>query len=185
MTTNRKSQQTETPSAPGGRQRFESIVVALDGSAEAEAALPYVESIAQAFGSRLTLVCALVPVDETPQGAVAVIEGDTEPGLFDSMYQTEDQVDREDTSYLETVKQRLSALGLDVECREPQMRPAEAIVEVARQTHAGLIAMATQAHGGFRRKLLGSITDEVVHTASCPLLLVGPDTAGDHADGGR
>ena len=59
-------------------------------------------------------------------------------------------------------------------------RPAEEIVRVARSRD--LIAMATHGRGALSRGLLGSVTDEVVHTSSLPTLTVRPDRAMVYED---
>ena len=47
-----------------------------------------------------------------------------------------------------------------------------AIVEVAEELGAGLIAMGSRGQGGVRRALLGSVSDSVVRHAHCPVLVV-------------
>lgn len=154
---------------------FEQIVVALDGSKEAEAILPYVEPIARAFNSHLTFVCALVPVDDTVSGKIALTEGGMAMGMFEAMYEVNDALDIEDESYLAKVRKQWAARGFDVEYREPQMRADLAIVETAREKGADLIAMATHGRTGIGRTILGSVTDEVVRTAPCAVMVIRPE----------
>ena len=47
-----------------------------------------------------------------------------------------------------------------------------AIVEVAEELGAGLIAMGSRGQGGVQRALLGSVSDSVVRHAHCPVLVV-------------
>ena len=47
-----------------------------------------------------------------------------------------------------------------------------AIVVVAEELGAGLIAMGSRGQGGVRRALLGSVSDSVVRHAHCPVLVV-------------
>ena len=49
---------------PGGRATYDRIIIALDGSTLAEQILPYVEALAEKFGSTLTLVRAMMPVEQ-------------------------------------------------------------------------------------------------------------------------
>lgn len=51
---------------------------------------------------------------------------------------------------------------------------APTIVAYAEQAHADLIVMGTHGRRGLRRLLLGSVTEEVVSTAGCPVLTVHP-----------
>ncbi len=48
----------------------------------------------------------------------------------------------------------------------------EGILQVAREIDADMIAMTTQGHDGFLDALRGSVTDQVLRGAPCPLLAV-------------
>lgn len=57
-------------------------------------------------------------------------------------------------------------------------RPAERIVELARQEHADLIVLGTHGRTGIVRLLLGSVAEAVVRRAPCPVLTFrAPTTA--------
>ena len=47
-----------------------------------------------------------------------------------------------------------------------------AIVELAEELGAGLIVMGSRGQGGVKRALLGSVSDSVVRHAHCPVLVV-------------
>ncbi len=51
-------------------------------------------------------------------------------------------------------------------------RIAEEIVAAVRRLHGDLLIIGTHGRSGFRRFLLGSIADEVIHIANTPILLV-------------
>ena len=53
-------------------------------------------------------------------------------------------------------------------------RPAREIVKAARQGRADLIVMSTHGLSGMRRLMLGSVTEEVLKTATIPVLVVPP-----------
>ena len=50
--------------------------------------------------------------------------------------------------------------------------PAKAIVDYARDNGINLIVMGTHGRGGFAHLLLGSVAEQVVRTAECPVLTV-------------
>jgi len=54
--------------------------------------------------------------------------------------------------------------------------PAAAIVELAEQENVDLIVMATHGRTGLTRVLMGSVAEEVVRKAKCPVLTVKPAT---------
>jgi nucleotide-binding universal stress UspA family protein len=151
---------------------YENIVVALDGSKEAEAILPHVEAIARAFNSKVTFVCALPAVEGTLAGDVAISGSAIGGGSAGSIYDTRDELGQDDASYLASTKAQWIARGFDAHCEEPQMRPAEAVVQIAKERNADLIAIATHARSGISRAMHGSITDQIVHTAPCAVLVL-------------
>lgn len=51
--------------------------------------------------------------------------------------------------------------------------PASVLCEVAKG--ADMLVVGSRGHGGFRGLLLGSVTQQVVAHASCPILVVVPD----------
>ena len=55
--------------------------------------------------------------------------------------------------------------------------PAPAIVDMAQRENIGLIVMATHGRTGLRRVLMGSVAEEVVRMAKCPVLTVKPAAA--------
>lgn len=52
--------------------------------------------------------------------------------------------------------------------------PAARIVETAGKIGADLIVLGTHGRSGFQRLLLGSVTEKVVRTATCPVVTVPP-----------
>lgn len=149
------------------------ILVALDGSALAERVLPHVEALAGAFGSTVILLRATPSLESVvastaaagPAGALPM-----EPALDPTAIVEAEQ--QEAIAYLEGVAERLRGQSLMVESVHPQGAPAAAIVEAAREERAELIAMTTHGRGGLRRLVFGSVADEVLRTAACPILLV-------------
>lgn len=145
------------------------IVVALDGSALAEQVLDHVEPLVEAFASKVTCVCAVEPINPGLLAETSLPGGDVP---LDQLYETQDEVRSEEAAYLAGIKERFARHDIEVECEAPLGRPAESITDVARTYGADLIAMTTHGRSGLRRALLGSVADEVVRTAPCPVLLV-------------
>jgi nucleotide-binding universal stress UspA family protein len=124
------------------------VLVPLDGSARAEAALLPAAELAERLAIKVDLVLVAEP------GA------DTAP-LRD---------------YLEDVAHRpeLPVGGRDVVVGE---EPVTAILGAAALTADSLVCMATHGHGGIGRLLLGSVSEEVIRRSQRPVLLVGPRCA--------
>jgi universal stress protein A len=48
---------------------------------------------------------------------------------------------------------------------------ADEILELARETNAGLICLTTHGRTGLSRSLMGSVAESVLRNAPCPVLL--------------
>ncbi|MCW2700223.1 MAG: putative universal stress protein [Blastococcus sp.] len=70
----------------------------------------------------------------------------------------------------------VSAAGLDptvrVTCHVVHTSPAQAMIAAA--AGADLLVMGARGRGGFKGLLLGSVSDQVVHHAPCPVTVVRP-----------
>lgn len=62
--------------------------------------------------------------------------------------------------------------GLPAERRLTEGDPAEVILRVARETPADLVVMGTHGRTGLGRVLMGSVAEQVVRKAPCPVLTV-------------
>jgi nucleotide-binding universal stress UspA family protein len=155
---------------------MKTILVPLDGSALAERVLPHVRGLASLLGARVCLLKVIVDDDydniltETLTGAYGLVE--TPEALQERKQRAWETMRQHAEGYLATQARGLQASGLDVETEVNFGPPAKIIVEVARERHTTLIAMATHGYGGLKRWTLGSVTDQVVHTATAPVFVV-------------
>jgi len=67
---------------------------------------------------------------------------------------------------------RAKAVGVDARDVFRSGRPAEEITEAAESELADLIVMGTHGRRGLRRLTLGSVAEQVVATAQCPVVTV-------------
>lgn len=151
---------------------FETILIPLDGSGLAEAALEPALALKEKFGSRLILLRSIESVSqrlvhtpgvfEPPAGAAANVE------LIEKVIDAERDEAR---AYLEGVRQRLGAPA-DVEALLMEGEPADAIVTAASERSAGLIVMSSHGRGGLGRLVFGSVADSVLRHSPLPVLLV-------------
>ena len=143
------------------------ILVALDGSRRAEAALPPAMAIAGLLRAPLTLLQAVAPVPMMVDAPTAFA------GSFDEELSSLRRSEAKD--YLEDVAAEVTAAG--VEARPTAVlatHPLEAIRAAARAPGVGMIAVATHGRSGLRRMVLGSVADKLVRTSELPVLVTRP-----------
>jgi nucleotide-binding universal stress UspA family protein len=67
--------------------------------------------------------------------------------------------------------------GVETDALQDTGKPAARILECAASLPADLVVMGTHGRSGFERFLLGSVTENVLRKAMCPVLTVPPLTA--------
>jgi nucleotide-binding universal stress UspA family protein len=147
--------------------RAEEILVALDGSRRAEAALPPAMSVATLLGGRITLLQSVAPVPMMWES----------PAPFPASYSDELSAMRraQAKDYLEDMAAEVRAAG--IEARPTAVlaaNPVEAIQAAARAPDVGLIALATHGRSGLRRMVIGSVADKLVRSSEVPVLVTRP-----------
>jgi nucleotide-binding universal stress UspA family protein len=144
------------------------ILVPLDGSALAEAALPHVRALIRPGQTQVCLVSVLTTGlgDRT----VALLTT-SPPGLrLSTTALSRAQVELQ--SYLRGVAARLREAGAATQIEVREGNPAEEILACAQEIQAGLIVMNAHGLSGMSRWVYGSVADRVLRGASCPVLLV-------------
>lgn len=142
---------------------FQRILVALDGSPEAEQVLPHAISVGQAGCTELRLLRVAPPM--VPLVYPALHKGNRRG----------DELEKDALTYLGGVTTSLESSGARVTVDAvTNVSAAQAILEYAETENVDLIAMATQGLGGVRRMLIGSVADKVLRGTTRPVLLVRP-----------
>ncbi|MBI2677703.1 MAG: universal stress protein [Candidatus Koribacter versatilis] len=141
--------------------QLKNIIVATDFQRHSRAALNYAAMLARRFGARLEVVHA-VPL----AGELLV------PGV------------RRSSGYLgrRTLSQRLmrslalvpSLAGLRHAERVLEGEASDVVNRAATRAKADLLVIGTSARVGMGRILLGSVAEEILRTANCPVLVIGP-----------
>jgi nucleotide-binding universal stress UspA family protein len=138
------------------------ILLATDGSKEAQLAATTAADLAQRANSELHVVTVGpdYPLYELPE----------HPAGFEDVLR---ENRREAKEVLEQQVKRIEESGGAVkETHLREGRADEEIVIVAEELGAGLIVMGSRGRGGIRRALLGSVSDAVVRHAHCPVTIV-------------
>lgn len=139
------------------------ILLAVDGSTNADRAMEVVKATRWPRDSRLRVVTAVpdsgaLPIDWALGGS---------PGAH-----AEAEPARHHLLALERAQRDLAAPGRAVEIVPLRGRPASVIVDEARAWDADLIVVGSRGRGVWRSMLLGSVSAEIVDHAPCPVLVV-------------
>lgn len=139
------------------------ILLATDGSEEADLAARSAANLASSTGSELHV---LTVGPKYPFYEIA-----DAPSVFEEVLATQK---RETRTVLDEQVGKLEGFGVTVAEAYLRMgeRPDEVAVDLAEKAGAGLILLGSRGLGGMRRTLLGSVSDSVVRHAHCPVLVV-------------
>jgi nucleotide-binding universal stress UspA family protein len=142
------------------------IVVTLDGSQHAEAALPVAARLAAGLRADVTLLRVVPPpplsTSNSPGG---------EPLLLVDLEER-----RADAALAEN-EAELSGLLVDRVVLVSR-QPAEAIIAYLVDNPPDLIVMATHGYSGLRHLLAGSVTEAVMRSGVAPVVAVRPAAIG-------
>jgi nucleotide-binding universal stress UspA family protein len=138
--------------------RFSRILLATDGSPNAEGAFQYARDLALREKAQVILVHAFrsIPTHLGEPWREQVIEKTVAHG---------EQVANH-------VAERLQEAGIDVIVEVLEGPPADAILRVADVRQCDLIVMGNRGHGEVASLLLGSVSHRVVAHAHAPVLIV-------------
>jgi nucleotide-binding universal stress UspA family protein len=142
------------------------ILLATDGSEEAELAALMAVDLADATHSELHLVhVGVVPIFLRSY-----------PGTLGYERRLYEQIEEMSRELLRKQSWRVKAAGGTVAGTHLRMgEVALEIVALAEELGADLIVMGCRGLGGVRRALMGSVSDSVVRHAHCPVLVVRPE----------
>jgi nucleotide-binding universal stress UspA family protein len=138
------------------------ILLATDGSREAQLAATTAVDLAQGTNSELHVVTVGpdLPLYELPE----------HPADFEDVLQEQRRGAKE---VLEQQIKRIEESGGTVNERYlREGRADEEIVVLAQEIGAGLIVMGSRGQGRIRRALMGSVSDSVLRHAHCPVAII-------------
>ena len=144
---------------------YKKVLVPLDGSKVAEAALNHMRKLAKAglIGELVILKVVDMPIPIAMP--IAVEEGFDFSGYEDLYF-------KEAKKYLQNVESQLKNEGINVKSEIILGRAVSTILEYQKENNIDLIIMATHGHSGVTRFLLGSVANKVVQSSQAPVLLV-------------
>jgi nucleotide-binding universal stress UspA family protein len=139
---------------------FAKVVWATDGSENADRALGYAVQIAERDGAELHVV-----------HVVQKFAGSRVAGQD----QRSDEPEIDDKIARQTARLRVEH-PLETRLHRPRTTGdvGKRIAELAQRQCADLIVVGTRGHSAFAAAILGSVTQQLLHVAHCPVLAVPP-----------
>jgi nucleotide-binding universal stress UspA family protein len=137
------------------------ILLATDGSRDAELARTTAVNLANSTNSELHLVTV---VPGYPSYDVR------KPEVLEQLREQAEDILNAQAAKVEREGGKVAEKHL----RIAERYRAQQIVQVAEDIEAGLIVMGSRGLGGIRRALIGSVSDSVIRHAYCPVLVVRP-----------
>jgi nucleotide-binding universal stress UspA family protein len=141
--------------------RYRNVLVAYDGSPEAELALAHAVALAQNQRARLALVAVVGPVPPLAWQA---------PGGVRQLHEDQEaDLDRR----LRAASDRVPLLEGD---------PAHELLRAAREGDHDVIVMGSRGRGRVSAALLGSVSNRLLHAAPVPVIVVHAPRSDDDPD---
>jgi nucleotide-binding universal stress UspA family protein len=143
--------------ASGTKRVFETILVAYDGSPQAQRATELAFSLAEAMQSKLLIFAVIRPPEPAARAELNAILDDAREHYEQDFAKLREQARRR---------------GLDLATEIEVGHPAEHIVHRAEHAETALIIMGRRGISSFQRWMLGSISERVLRYAHCPVMVV-------------
>lgn len=143
---------------------YQNVLVPLDGSPLAEAALPEVIKLARAGAIGKVILLKVIEIDimNVPNAYAKSVD-------FKALREAHHV---EAGNYLQGIRDRLQAEGIHATIEMLEGRPAETIAEYTKNKAVDLIVIGTHGYTGMKRLMFGSVALRVLHDASVPVLLI-------------
>lgn len=154
---------------------FNHILVPLDGSGFAEAAVPYALEMAAQFDSDITLLRVVMP----PR----IGEGTLSPESANYLIKMRDELYKEAIDYLKQQKGSLRQQNFRVHYQVTESEDVAAeIVGAVKGGDFDTVVMCTHGRGGLSRWLFGSVATRVLQSVQVPVLVIRPTTRSGPAE---
>jgi nucleotide-binding universal stress UspA family protein len=141
---------------------IELILVPVDFSKTSEFAADYACELAERFGARVTLLHVFSAATISTPDAVY------RPTMEQVM-----ALAQHARAALHDLAARLARDGVQIDCVALEGRAPEMIVSVAEEARVDLIVMGTHGRRELAHGPLGSVAEQLLNTAPCPVLTVG------------
>jgi nucleotide-binding universal stress UspA family protein len=150
---------------------FKHVLMATDFSEPSQRALDFAVAITRRYGSTLSILHAMPPepYDRVPVGQPLELN----------------RRSLEAETQMAKVKQYISEKGLDAHLTLRRGKVWDALASAILTQEIDLLVLGTHGRGGLKKLALGSVAEEVLRVAPCPVLTVGPGVTAVNSGGTR
>ena len=159
---------------------YDKLLLTLDGSELARAAIPHAATLAAGGATEVTVLTAV----ESEEAFRIRVAAESPDEIYSGMNISIDELARDARSIrqidaqreLDLAAERLQAAGVaDVKTVIVDGMAGNAIVDYAQRSGSGAIVMATRGRSGLGREVVGSVAEYVLrHAGPTAVVLVGP-----------
>ena len=145
------------------------VLIAVDGS---DFSCEAIKRSCQMIGKKSDVSVKIISVYENPYYIT------TEPVAFSAEFINEilnfakEQAERVVAEAVSIFKENLREENIHLTTQVIGGKPADEIIETAREWKADLIVMGSHGRGFWGRAIIGSVSDAVVHQAECPVMVI-------------
>jgi len=151
---------------PATAVEIKNVLFATDFSDASEAALPYVAALSLRYGSTIHLAHVLPDVTFLRPGA-------PDPAVMGSIYEDAHSGAQEK---MQRLADRLKGFPHHTYLRHGET--CEVLSEIISEQKVDLVIAGTHGRTGLGKLVMGSVAEEILRQASCPVLTVGPKVVG-------
>lgn len=144
----------------GKRITLENVLFATDFSPCSNAALPYAMSVTRRYGATLHAVHILPTKAE-----MVLMSPESWPPLVE-------EEDGRTEACIEQLEKQLQ--GIPHQVLTPRGSAADILAQITHEQEMDLLVLGTHGRAGVGKLFLGSVAEEVLRRADCPVLSVGP-----------
>ena len=152
---------------------YDKILIPTDGSQTAEVAIEHAIDHAERYDAELH---ALYVVDiDAVNIALGTEQVDRiKEGKFHEMTEVKEKAERA----LEVVNRKASGRGIDVTEEIRAGQPFRVIRDYVDDNDIDLVVIGSHGRGGFKRRVMGSVTERVLRSTALPVLVVDAKATG-------
>ncbi|HSE84215.1 MAG TPA: universal stress protein [Thermodesulfobacteriota bacterium] len=161
-----------------GTRSIRNILVPLDISDKVDSAVVYALELAKKLNAQISIVYVFrldAYAYQIPPGAASASPFEIPPsvfGVFEDLVKISSDKLKE---RVEDIKAKYNTSGLEINAEVVQaINPSVAIADYASGNDVDLIVINTHARKGIRRLFLGSVTEQIIREADCPVLVLRP-----------